>query len=560
MTSRIWLFSIAFVALAFFVPGFVLNDPYQAPRLAALAAICIPLLLRKSSRSSSLELPAWTLLLAWCGACMFSRDLSYSLVGSYLAPFDGLASVAVYVALMVGVARLGASVEDAAEAICWASVPVSAYAIAQRFVSDPFLVDALPSGHRVISSQGSPVYLGAVLAIVAGTAIGLAFTERRRAALLALALAIPALWFTGTRGAILATMVAGFIVLPARARWAALAAAPLLLLHPRLQSLGSDLGRIETWKMALAMFRDHPFVGIGPGTYEMMSRVYITPAFIHAHGGNAFMVSQSGHNLLLHILATTGLLGLLGAVGLGAAAWGHVVNSEAPARRILVSASVAFLVAASLNPVPHAGVAVLALLFGCASTCDKFEDIFRGLDWKEPSREYAYAGMAVLSLVLASKIVVGDYFYARGTFAQGRGDIVDAANYLQKAAKANPFEARHVLRRIDAAMALTPGMGQKDRITVARACLGWAREVAKEHPNDSFAHEVLGRSIVVAHAFGLEADLREAMYEYRQAQRLAPTFPPLMLRRRFLAQKMGDRDEERAAMRDYSQVQFIGGV
>lgn len=539
-----WLLATAFAAQAFMLPG--LADPYQTPRLVVLAALCIPLLLRQSERQCAMDGAAYRMLCVWVICCGLSRDMAYSLVGSYLSPFDGLATVAVYVGLLVGVARLGASVEDAAEAICWTSLPLSLYALAQGLIgnADPLLPAPLPS-LRVVAMQGSPVYLGAVLAIVSACAAALLSGPRRRVAAVALGLAIPALWLTQTRGALLAAGAGMLFLLPARARLAALAALPLIALHPRLQSAAADAGRIEVWKAAWAMFRESPWLGLGPGTFEMAFRAHITPGFLAAHR-NAFIIQAHAHNIFLQILATAGVLGALGAAGLAYSAWRTARECSAPAWRVIAAASIAFLVVAQVNPVPHSAFALMAVLFGCASSRPALSRAWSG--------EVAYAGACATSLFLAFGIARGDWHYARAVRAQKAGQAVEVANELAYAAKYNPWDMQFVARRIDAAVRLAPVMTAKDREMLATSCLAWARTALNNHPNDSWAHEVMGRSLLVAIASGLPEDPRSAMEAFKAAQALAPTFPPLMSRRRSLALALGDAREAMEAEQDLAKV------
>ncbi len=561
----IWLLFLAFAAMVFMIPG--LNDAYQTPRLVALAAICVPLLLRRSPRSSKLEIESCNLLAAWVIVAGFSRDMSASVFGSYLAPFDGLTAVSIYVAILIGVARLRTSIEDVATAICWSSLPLSAYAIAQRFFTDPLMgTMRLPSG-RVIASQGSPVYLGAVLAVVAAVAASLLGGRRARLAAATLALALPALWFTQTRGAMLAAAIGAFALLPWRYQILAnLSVLASMLIHPRLHATASDLGRFEIWREALAMFRAHPFVGSGPGTFEMASRAFITPAYIAAQR-NAYIVSQSAHNLVLHVMATTGLLGLTAAAAIAFAALRAARALGPDQRRMLLAPTVAFAVVSLFNPVPHSAIALLAMLFGAASSlnpaaiCSRegghFDDC--NVVYPKETREYAFACLSIISLFFSARVAVGDYYYAQAVRSNRAGDHIAAANNMGLAARANPEELRIVALQIDSSVALMPTLNLADRRVVASACLDWAAQGVLEHPHDPLAHEIMGRAILVAVSLGMKQTPLEAMAAFKTAQALAPTFPALMLRRRALARALGDAAEESSAARELARVERLAG-
>jgi len=72
------------------------------------------------------------------------------------------------------------------------------------------------------------------------------------------------------------------------------------------QPSGSVLYRVVLAERALAAFADHPIFGVGPGGFKYLYELYVTlhlsPAFVETR-------NFSAHNLLLHYLAETGLIG-----------------------------------------------------------------------------------------------------------------------------------------------------------------------------------------------------------------------------------------------------------
>ncbi len=64
--------------------------------------------------------------------------------------------------------------------------------------------------------------------------------------------------------------------------------------------------RMVLWKWALIAFRDHPLLGIGPGQFRSLSELY---PYLHLTPLQWYLRSLSAHNLLLHYLAETGILG-----------------------------------------------------------------------------------------------------------------------------------------------------------------------------------------------------------------------------------------------------------
>jgi tetratricopeptide (TPR) repeat protein/O-antigen ligase len=76
-----------------------------------------------------------------------------------------------------------------------------------------------------------------------------------------------------------------------------------------------DAVRWDLWRSALAMFRDHPLVGVGPAAYGTALRLYRDPLVARDY-------LTTAHNLYLNTGAETGIFGLLaGAWLLLALAW-----------------------------------------------------------------------------------------------------------------------------------------------------------------------------------------------------------------------------------------------
>ena len=64
---------------------------------------------------------------------------------------------------------------------------------------------------------------------------------------------------------------------------------------------GNDVGRLDLWHSAIALFREHPGLGIGPSQY---------PLARHAHAlweRSMSMPAPHAHNIILHVLAAGGV-------------------------------------------------------------------------------------------------------------------------------------------------------------------------------------------------------------------------------------------------------------
>ena len=197
------------------------------------------------------------------------------------------------------------------------------------------IFDAMPRvvGGRPWSSLGNPVYLGAVCMMALVVTVGEfghvrrfdrwlrerldAQVSRRSVWLLSLSRsawvgALAGLLFLGVSAkkrknslgvaAGLALGVSVLLIPSARQRAAAL--------FSRTEE--SNASRLEGWRGALAVWREHPLIGSGPDTFFEAFRPHRSMAYIRATGPE--VTQAQVHNDPLQIAATLGTLGLLAAL------------------------------------------------------------------------------------------------------------------------------------------------------------------------------------------------------------------------------------------------------
>ena len=191
------------------------------------------------------------------------------------------------------------------------------------------------------------LYLGRVWPLL--VAVGLWERRGRRRTLYALALVVVtlALVLSFSRGALLLALPAALLVMGWRAgveaqspclyRWVVLAfvvAGALLLvplLHvPRFASMfdlrqGSTFFRLELWRSSLALIREHPWFGIGPGNFQAAYRTrYVLPS-----AWQEFNLEHP-HNVYLDHWTRMGILGLLAGVAVQVAFWQTILRRSEP--------------------------------------------------------------------------------------------------------------------------------------------------------------------------------------------------------------------------------------
>jgi O-antigen ligase len=198
---------------------------------------------------------------------------------------------------------------------------------------------------RLQSVYFSPNNVGLYLGRVWPVMVAVALWEKRgrRHTLYALAL-LPvtlALVLSFSRGALLLGIPAALLVMGWRAggkwRWMALAlvvSGALLLIPllrvPRFASLldlreGSTFFRLELWKSTLAMIRDHPLFGVGPGNFQIAYRTrYILPT------AWAEPNLEHPHSIYLDHWTRLGLLGVLAGALVQVGFWRSLVQGSKP--------------------------------------------------------------------------------------------------------------------------------------------------------------------------------------------------------------------------------------
>lgn len=118
---------------------------------------------------------------------------------------------------------------------------------------------------------------------------------------------------------------------------------PYFAEHFRTTDRSSSLVRYQIWRTSWVMIERHPLVGIGPDTFEPVYRATIPALFWPPL---EWLVSQP-HNLYLALWLETGLLGLIGFVGLVSAwlvhVWRQRGTSDNHQRAILIGSGAAMV-------------------------------------------------------------------------------------------------------------------------------------------------------------------------------------------------------------------------
>lgn len=548
-------FLTVFGALDFFSTHFA--DHYVLPRVAVMLAGILLIWLAhlraggEAVPQTPLDRPLLVLAVVLGICAALSRDLHLSLVGPHMSQFYSVLAFLVvagayYAArfchdapwdrqLIVDINPLGAG-----RVMLVLAVPMCVYGLGQAAGYDPLSSLLSPSG-RIIATQGSPVYLGAVLAVLAPIALHF-FNEDKLSDValgaLSLLLIAAALFLTHTRGAWLAAAAGGAVYIflcttpgqRERGFWYAVAIAAiavLAVLAGRGGSLGSDVGRIEVWRGALAIFAENPWFGSGPDTFAQAFRAHIGPAFI-GYMRTATMTSSDAHNDVLQVAATMGLAGLAAYVFLIVGVLQTLRESfRSPWDRrdtaMVAGAAAALFVVAKLNPVPLAAVVLVALLIGALPTpCNRPAT---------PDLLPPLGAVALVLLLVGMVPMLGAEWHQRKAVEAAHDPVVSAVEY-NRAAQLNPYDIFYTMKQVEFLHGVLPLAPQESWPAMARTSVVLSKRATVIHPNEPDAHGLLGRSYAIlalltlggtdGHSHNYAVASQAAYY---RAHQLAPTFP-----------------------------------
>ncbi len=507
--------------------------------IAAWAAAARPDAL--SGGVTALDRPLAALLALAALSAAFSDDPRISFLGRYDSYVHGVWGMALIAAAAQFAARGARGREEfPVRLLSWAGVLVGGYAVIQKLGWDPvFRIQDLPTGARAVSSLGSPVDLGAYLALLTPVLIWRADAERGAATACALALTVGGLLASGSRGAMVAAAAGagGYALMsrrdPVPALRRALALAVLLVTGAavwasRAGASASDRGRLEVWKTALHLFQKRPWLGWGPDGFEEAFKIHRTDAFIAVAGRDHYQAYA--HNDFLHVLSGLGLAGaaayawLLAALLLAASA-----AFARPANRRLAAALTAGLIALwvnlELNPVSLEVWTVAAVVAG----------LLASLSANETQRTVPRAVPLVLAVLLGAGVyhtarsAVIDAEFKRGLKAHNAGDLPSAKAAIARVRLARPCELSYVMGEINC---VTDWINADHTVEHRLALLELAdrdgREAIACHPRLSIPHYIAGNAARMHYDLGFKNRLTDAAREFDAALALDPKFGPLL--------------------------------
>jgi len=372
--------------------------------------------------------------------------------------------------------------------LCVSVSVASLYGFVQYLGMDPFpWKDTTGMLRSAPASFGNPNFASHVLVLTLILAVGLLTQRRGRWVVVCIPLFLGHFALTRTRGSLLAlgsALVLVFLVWffsrnsrgPSRAIAAAMAAlflfgalglASVLVttkaktgqLFPYDRGVSIAL-RYHSFYGACQMVQDRPWLGYGPGMYQVMSPQYWTP-LEKERFNDVKMLNDHVHNEPLEIAADAGIAGAATylaflVTGLFYGLFLGLVSND-PERRSLGMALGAFFLAFLLDGFfgfnVHVPVSALLLFLMAGATEGMWRsgeapqmqtgspNLPRG--WFPISWRVALVGCAAIIPVLAVRDFSAGFYHHCGTAMVHRDDYVAAAQYFRKAAHLAPYAWTH---------------------------------------------------------------------------------------------------------------------
>jgi len=533
-----------------YLPGF--RDGFTLPKFAAAgvlsaAGACWIVLHRgRGWAGSSVDLPLWAFLGAALLSALFSIDPWLSWNGpdkQYLWGLPGMAACAG--GFYLGCAAFGPG-ERRERLLLWmaaGSIPVALLAVGQMLLPALGLGSGPDQAH---ASFGHHTYLGAYFALCLPAALHLARNGFRVGAAAAV-LALIGLALTGSRAPWLGAALGAGIYLwgtrslsagegrsffPHSPRSRLLIGAVLIALTAlfgasalkrlaltRTVMLRGDAARITAWTSAVRLAARGPWTGSGPGTFSL--------GFRRIRGSRGADLSWArysmghAHNDWFEVLASMGLLGLLGYAWLHAAALKRLAGMVRSGSDLALAAGLLSIVVHAKFNSPSFGVAWLAALIAGSLFSSNREGYRLDFAWKRAVVPASALLAVLLGLATGLRLLAADTAATLGRGARRSGRPRLAAVRFERAVALAPGV---LLYRLDLANLLwdAAGSGAGEARTLHARLVRLGLDAVRHRPLEAEAHRLLGLALMRRFAAVGEGSLDDALRAFEASLLLDP--------------------------------------
>jgi len=541
-----------------------LLDPYTLPKLFSLAAGVVVSLIfwvwsrKKSVSVSPLFVPTLGIVAVACASVFFSADRAGGWLGAPELHAYGLAALFVYAALL----WIVSSFSDEDLVIPWALTVIGAIlgmsAIAQWSfgILLPGFATSLVNG-RATALFGSPVYLGAVSALMAPYALDRALSSRGTRSLMAwsgFALVVVALLLSRSRGAWLAFSVGAGVYgllrggLPSRKQTAGVLAGLLFLgglagVIVIRRASDSDRARLLLWKTTVKVALSKPLLGVGPGAFKNALAKHADTDFIAEHG--RVHIQAHAHNGILNAAATMGIAGIFAwiffffiLIRSGRDRLREKGKSKGGIVVCALASLAAAIVQAQVNPLPVSAWAIAVYGAGRLTPISK-----RAPRWSEAAQLVALALCCASALGVWNAARADKHFLlAREAAHAGNGML--AVEEYKRVTQFAPWHVNAGQERVRVLIAISKNTGNKKTShEYAKKAISAAREMVKQRPASGSSWFSLGFSLLAAKERGLDIPPLSVREAFLEASRRSWAYPGLLEARILFERAVGAIEE-----------------
>lgn len=280
---------------------------------------------------------------------------------------------------------------------------------------------------------------------------------------LALVVLRPPAWRTIIwQTALLVAMTAGAVVLVTRGVAPSSSAPPIAGRAASIAELGGDYsirGRLHFWRAGVAIFRDHPLVGTGAGTFGAVHARYQQDPRYYARDAHSLYVTAAADLGLAGLAAAAALLVSIGAL------WVRTLRRAAGREEYPLLAGtglglVAFFLhsAVEMNWMFPANPAAAFALVGMLAWYER-TTADHGV-MRSGRRALPWRGPVVMAITIAGAVTVciqmAHRFYVEGQQLARTGNLEAAAVRYARASRWNPLQSSYHTARAAAVMQTVP--------------------------------------------------------------------------------------------------------
>lgn len=551
----------SFVLIIFLVPIIFLNNitlAFELPKsslfrlLTIIIWICLLIKLH-IKKNISLSIPSKFTQISLAGfvittiiAAIYSISPHLSFFGSYERQ-QGLLQLFFYIGFFTAILTFFSTnkgkIFPLIKIACYTAALISIISILQKIF--PQLTATIWHTEdlldRVQGTLGQPNFLGSYLVILVPFFIA---NKHKLLQIILLTLVITAVILSGSRAAILA-LIGELIIFSIwwnKKIFAVLTGIIIILsitLLPRFTFENENLRAVETrlitWQAAIHQIAEKPFLGYGPETFrESFKKFQPKEIFLHEKFETEL---DRAHNEILDTTAGIGLIGLffylifyLKIIRTGFLNKKNILTLSASSSLIGLFIANMFGFSTTIHYI------FFWLIAGIIITLTQKIKNFK-INITKTTTIILIALLAFLALKTAINPIIADYYYRQAINSSMEMRDFEAINYIQKAAKTNPYQTEYPIRGTIYSISSIKDFSPEEINEIFLEKAVWFFKKAKENLGENFS-EILFTEALIKKS---ENKTEEALEIFKNLESKFPNTPKYILEEAILLKSSGNQ-------------------